>query len=324
MAANSQAKTPPVTLIVGPETLLAERAIAAAVDAADGADDPAEVSDVPGAELSRGQLVELTSPSLFASNRVLVVRDVQNAAEPVGDALVEFAKSAEPGASAILVHPGTNKAKKLLTALRLAGVREVEAQKITRPDDQVEFVRSEVARAGGKINEAAARRLVEAVGSDLRALAAASAQLATDAPSGQITEDVVASYFDGHSEVKGWVVADRAIEGRTAPAIETLRWALDTGTDPVLVVGSLATSLRTLAKLSGAPRGVREADVARDLGVPPWKIRMLRAQLRGWSPDGLASAIRAVADADLEVKGAGSDPALALTKALVAIGAARA
>ncbi|HEY9376555.1 MAG TPA: DNA polymerase III subunit delta, partial [Jiangellaceae bacterium] len=139
-----------------------------------------------------------------------------------------------------------------------------------------------------------------------------------------VDDAVVSTYFEGRAEVKGWVVADRAVEGRTADALEQLRWALETGTDPVLVTAALATAVRLLARLAGAPRGVRDADIARELGVPSWKVRMLRGQLRGWTPAGLVRAIRAVAAADLAVKGGGNDPTLALTTAVIEIGAARA
>ena len=144
-----------------------------------------------------------------------------------------------------------------------------------------------------------------------------------DSDGGMVDDGVVTTYFEGRAEVRGWVVADRAVEGRTADALEQLRWALETGTDPVLVTAALATAVRLLARLSGVPRGVRDADVARDLEVPPWKVRMLRGQLRGWTPTGLVRAVRAVAAADLAVKGGGNDPTLALTTALLEIGAAR-
>jgi DNA polymerase-3 subunit delta len=226
--------------------------------------------------------------------------------------------------SLVLLHPGGVKGKRLLDSLRRAGAHEVACERLTRPDDQVEFVKSEVAVHSGRIEQAAARALVEAIGGDLRGLASAAAQLAADADGGVIGAGAVATYFEGRAEVKGWVVADRAVEGRTADALEQLRWALETGTDPVLVTAALATALRSLARLSGAARGVRDADLARDLGVPPWKLRMLRSQLRGWTPVGLMRAIRAVAEADLRVKGAGNDPTLALTTAIVEVGVARA
>jgi DNA polymerase-3 subunit delta len=322
---SERVRQPPasVTLVYGPEPLLAERAVEATVGAARAADDGADVTDANGADLSAGLLAQQLSPSLFATRRVLIVREMQNTADDVGDALLAFAAAPEPDAHVILVHPGVVKGKKLLTALRKAGIHEIGAERVTRPDEQVDFVRAEVRAGGGRIDEDAARKLVDAIGADLRALAAAAGQLSSDAPDGVVTTDVVATYFEGHSEVKGWVVADRAIEGRTAQAIEQLRWAMETGTDAVLIVGALATSLRSLAMLSGMPRGVRDADIARELSVPPWKVRVLKGQLRGWRPDGLAAAIRAVATADLEVKGAGTDATLALTKAVVSVGTAR-
>ncbi|WP_246402465.1 DNA polymerase III subunit delta [Jiangella mangrovi] len=304
--------------------MLAERAAGAVVRAARAADADTDVSQVAGSELTPGALAEHVSPSLFATSRVLLVNDVQDVTEAVGDILVGYVQSPIQDIHVVLLHPGGVKGKKLLTALRKAGVHEVPAERLTRPDDQVAFVRAEVRRAGGRIDEPAARQLVESVGGDLRGLASAAGQLAVDAPDGQVTGHVVSMYFEGRAEVKGWVVADRAVEGRTGEAVEQLRWALETGTDPVLVTGALATSLRSLARLAGAPRGMRDADVARDLGIPPWKIRVLRGQLRGWTPNGLSQAIRAVAEADLAVKGGGNDSALALTTALVAIGTARA
>src|SRR5690625_4121709 len=308
----------PVTLIVGPELFVSERAVGDVVQAAKTTDPEADVTEVTGSDLTRAALAEHTSPSLFAQRRELVLHVVPNVDETVGDALVGEAVGDD--IHLVLIHPGGVKGKKLLEKLRKAGVREITAEKITRPDDQVAFVRTEVRRAGGRIDADAARRVVEAVGGDLRGLAAAASQLASDAPDGQIDADVVGLYFEGRAEVKGWAVADRAVEGKTPEAVEQLRWALDTGTDAVLIVGALATALRSLAKLADAPRGVRDADLARDIGVPPWKIRVLRGQLRGWTTEGLAQAITAVAAADLAVKGERNDNALALTEAIIRIG----
>ncbi|HEX6233852.1 MAG TPA: DNA polymerase III subunit delta [Jiangellaceae bacterium] len=312
-----------VTLVVGPEALLVERAIAAVVRQARAADADADVTEVDGGQLTAPALNEHVSPSLFTSRRVVVVNGVQDVADATAEALVAFCKAPIEDVSLVLVHPGGVKGKRLLDTLRKAGVQEIACDRLTRADDHVEFVRSEVAAHGGRIEQAAARALVEAIGGDLRGLASAAAQLAADADGGVIGSAAVATYFEGHAEVKGWVVADRAVEGRTADALEQLRWALETGTDPVLVTAALAMALRSLARLSGAARGVRDADLARDLGVPPWKVKILRGQLRGWTPSGLVRAIRAIADADLQVKGAGNDPTLALTTAIVEVGAAR-
>jgi DNA polymerase-3 subunit delta len=107
-------------------------------------------------------------------------------------------------------------------------------------------------------------------------------------------------------------------------ALEELRWALESGTAPVLVTSAFATGLRGLAKFTSAPRGLREGDLAREAGVPPWKVRILRDQAKGWDDRGLARAIRAVAQADADVKGAASDAAYSLERMVLTVSAARA
>ena len=77
---------------------------------------------------------------------------------------------------------------------------------------------------GSSIDAAAASALVDAVGHDLRALAAAVAQLLSDGEGGPITVDQVRRYFGGRSEVTSFAVADAALAG--APA---LRWSSSAG-----------------------------------------------------------------------------------------------
>ena len=69
----------------------------------------------------------------------------------------------------------------------------------------------------------------------------------------------------------------------------------------------MAGSTRALAKYVGAPKNLRDADIASVAGVPPWKLKQLKQQSRGWTEAGLARAIRAVAQADADIKGAASD-----------------
>jgi DNA polymerase-3 subunit delta len=90
-----------------------------------------------------------------------------------------------------------------------------------------------------------------------------------------------------------------------------------------MITGSFASAVRGLARLKGAARGLRDADLAREVGVPPWKLRSLRDQARGWDDAGLAKAVQAVARADSQVKGAGADAAYALERMVLTISGAR-
>jgi DNA polymerase-3 subunit delta len=211
----------------------------------------------------------------------------------------------------------------VLTKLRkLPAVTEVKSEEV-RASEMPGFVTSEVASHGAKITPDAAAYLVQAVGSDLRSLAAAADQLTNDFPGEQLTIERVQRYFGGRAEAKSFTVADAAFSGKRAVALEELRWALDSGTSPVLVTSAMAASARSLARYLGAPRGSRDADLARDLGVPPWKVRTVRDQSRSWTPDGIAAAVRAVAVADADIKGQAHDASYTLERLVLTVAGLR-
>src|SRR5690606_16721945 len=98
-------------------------------------------------------------------------------------------------------------------AVRGAGGPVVGCDPITRDADKVTFAAGEFRAAGRRAEPAAVRALVEAVGSDLRELAAACAQLVADT-SGTISADMVERYYAGRVEATGFRVADAAIAGQ--------------------------------------------------------------------------------------------------------------
>jgi DNA polymerase-3 subunit delta len=307
----------PVTLAVGQEELLLDRAVREVVAAARAADADTDVRDLTPEQLQPGTLAELTSPSLFAERKVVVVRNAQDlSADTIKDVKAYLGAPAEE-ITLVLLHAGGAKGKGLLDAARKEGAREVACPKMTKPADRLAFVRQEFRGTGRSATPEACQALVDAIGSDLRELASAVSQLVADVE-GTIDEAVVGRYYTGRAEASSFTVADRAVEGRTAEALEALRWSLSTGVAPVLITSALAQGVRAIGKLSSA-RGGRPADLARELGMPPWKIDRVRQQMRGWTPDGVSAALRAVAEADAGVKGGGDDPEYALEKAVVAI-----
>jgi DNA polymerase-3 subunit delta len=311
--------TAPVTLIVGEEEFLVDRAVRELVAAA-GADD---VHDLEGAALGTGELESLTSPSLFGGGSVVVIRSAQNAGKEAAADLTRYLKAPAPDVTLILTHAGGAKGKDLLATIKAARARVVECPKVTRFAERLEFIRSEFRRAGKRADDGAARALLDAVGSDLRELAAACGQLAADTE-GPVTEAAVSTYYRGRAEATGFSVADRAVEGHLAQAVEQLRWALATGVSPVLINSALASGVRLLGRVGSAPRNVSSAALAAEVGAPPWKIDRVKQQLRGWHPAGIAVALQAVAEADAQVKGEGVSAAYALERAIRRIVAARA
>lgn len=312
-----------VTLVLGDEELLAERAVGAVVAAARAGDPGTEVHDLVGGKVSTGELTQLTSPSLFGDHSVVVIRSAQDLPKDVITEVVSYAKQPSDDTVLVLAHPGGVKGKALVDGVKKAGAQVVTINKVTKAGERLEFIKGEVKRAGRNIAGDAAQALLDAVGNDLRELAAACSQLAFDTEDKTISAAAVARYHKGRAEVTGFNVADSAIEGRLAEALEQLRWALSTGVAPVLLVSALAGGLRSLAKVGSAPRNLRGAQLAGHVGMPPWKVDRVKRQLNGWGPEGLSRAIQAVATADEQVKGGGADTAYALEHAVQVIVASR-
>lgn len=178
--------------------------------------------------------------------------------------------------------------------------------------EKAELVRDEINMAGASITAPAVEALVDALGSDTRELLAAAAQLASDV-GGRIDESHVHAYYSGRKEATGFEVADAAIAGDTGRAIALARHAVATGTPAVPIVAALAFKLRYMALAMGGERSA----------PGDWQMRNAARQVRGWSSDGLAAAICATAQADVEVKGGSRDAHFALERALIRVGRAR-
>lgn len=321
-------RVPPLVLIAGPEGVIAERALRSVledlrVDAPD-----LEVAHVRQEGYAPGQLAIEASPSLFGGQRAIVVHDLDEADDPLIDDLMPLIEIPDPDLTLVVLHKSGQRGKRVLDALKKNGARVIEAPALKSDRDKADFAMNEMRRNGRKATPQAVQALVEAVGQDVRELASACQQLVDDT-TGFIDEHVVATYHGGKVEATGFKVADAALAGEHAEALRLLRHALAVGVDPVPIVAVLAQQVRQLIKVGAAGQG-RSADLARSLGMAPWQVDKARRNLRGWSAEGLAISLSALAAADHAVKGGdlgagvSRDPVYAVEKAILTITAARA
>lgn len=321
MSQSSSPQLTPVVLVLGDEELLVSRAIADTGARARAADPQAEVREFEASALLPGELAELLSPSLFGGNRVAVLLNGQDAKKELVAVVLDYVKQPDPDVTLVITHAGGAKGKAFAESLVKAGATVVPAAKLSKHRERVDFVTGEFRRLGGKCGPDAAETLLEAVGNDLRELAAACAQLTADT-GGRIDVETVARYYRGKADVSGFTVADAAVAGDTAAALEALRWALHTGVDPVPIADALADGVRTVARVASAGRG-NPFQLASGLGLPAWKIEKAQRQARGWTPDGLVTAMRAAAECNEAVKGGTEDRAYALERTIMLFAKAR-
>lgn len=302
-------------LVLGEEELLVERAIA---DVLRGARARAGTADVPvdrlrAGEVSTSELAELLSPSLFADERVVVLEAAAEAGKDAVALIVSAAGDLPPGTMLVVVHSGGGRAKAMADQLKKIGAEVHLCAKITKAGERADFVRHEFRTLKVKVDDDTVTAMIDAVGSDLRELAAACSQLVADTD-GQINVAAVRRYHSGKAEVKGFDIADKAVVGDVAGAAEALRWAMLSGEPHVVLADALAEAVHTIARvgpLSGDPYRL-----AGELGMPPWRVQKAQKQSRRWSRDRVAQAMQVVAALNADVKGVAADADYALERAV--------
>ncbi|MBO3129225.1 DNA polymerase III subunit delta [Dermatophilus congolensis] len=312
---------PPLVLVTGPERVLAQRALEATAIALRATDPQVDIVRFDAEGYEAGSIAMAASPSLFGGRTGIFVRGLEAANDALIEDLVRYLSAPEETVTLAVWHRSGNRGKKVLDMMKKAGARVLTAPAIKSDRDKSEFVSSEFRRAGRRIAPDAVKTLVEAVGKSVDELASACSQLIADT-TGAIDTGTVETYYGGRVEANGFKVADAALAGNTAEALALVRHALAVGTDPVPIVAALAVQIRQLIKVTGAPSG-SAGQVAGALGMAPWQVDRARRTARGWSEDGLAVAVEAIAAADFAVKGGGRDPQFAVERCVLQVARAR-
>ncbi len=295
-----------LTLVVGGESLLVERAVYSVLRAARASDPHTERRDLDATEQGIvGRIDEACSPTLFGGGAVIVVDNVESGDESAVAALVSAAAQASGEVTIIALHAGGARGKKLLDQLAQAAGTRVECAEIKKGRGISDFVSAELKAAKRTMSPQAQALLIAAVGSDVRALASACNQLANDLESREIEADDVSMYFGGTADVTGFQIADAVMNRQGSQALRLLRLAegVDGSRIGLVTVASLTNSIRQLVAVSTAPPGMSERDLAIHARVPPWKLRTLNQQARQWSQRDLAAAIMILGDLDAAMKG---------------------
>jgi DNA polymerase-3 subunit delta len=302
-------------LVLGDEELLVERAVA---DVLRATRDEAGTHDVPvdrmrAGEVSTNELAELLSPSLFADERVVVLEAAAEAGKDAVALIASAAADLPPGTMLVVIHSGGGRAKALADQLKKLGADVHPCAKIKWPNELVDFVRGEFRDLKVKVGDDAVTAMVEAVGSDIRELAAVCSQLVADT-GGDVTAAAVRRYHSGKAEVKGWDIADLAVTGDVAGAAEALRWAMMSGEPHVVLADALAEAVHAIARI--APLSGDPYKLAGDVGMPPKRVQKVQRQARRWSRDSVAEAMRLVAALNADVKGVAANADYALETAV--------
>lgn len=298
----------PVHLVLGEDDFLAERATKAIVAQAG---EGVEVTTLRAGDVSEGEIAMATSPSLFAEDRVVVVKHAELAGKEPTEILLQACVNPAPGITLIVEHTGGGRQKAMVK--KFAKVAEVHKADPLKDNERRSWLMEEFRSHGVRPTPDVAAAVLESVGSDLRELASAVSQLVSDTE-GELAVEAVRAYYVGVAEVAGFDIADQAVAGRADRALASTRRALQLGTSPVSIAAALARKVGDIAKLHGV-RGNPD-QLARTVGMHPYVAKKTMQVARQWSGDAVSHAVIIVSDLDAEVKGQGGDPEFALENAV--------
>lgn len=309
-----------LTLITGPEQFLAEREVSRRIAQARTEDPEAALTQATASELVPSLLDQMAGTDLFSSATIACITGAEKTPKDVEPLLAALIRDIPSTTALIVSHAGGNQGKALLDKLTSAAFTVVDFP-VIKAWNLPKFVAQEVRSYGKTIGADAAQGLVDSVGQDTRSLAAAVSQLVADTDADVISLAVVSKYFAGRATVTAFAVSDDALAGKVGEAILKLRWALSTGVAHVLITSALANSLRQIGMYLALSR--RHQPTAAEIGVPAWKMKDVAATSASWSERSVAGAIRAVSQADAQIKGAAQDPDFALERLIIRLASLR-
>ncbi len=294
-------------LIWSQDELLASEAADEAAAAAGG---DAEVVTLDADAGLDGLEEALFAGSLFASKRLVVLRNAESLNKSGVERLTSALTSEGQPADLLVLCVAERAPTQLINGLK--GLAEVVKMSRPRRGELIAWATKRMKRAGLQPGRDAAAALVDSVGETLRDLDQAIEQLAVRGAGKQVERSDVTEHFSSSAEQPIWILFDAIVKHEGGKAFEALRRLLDHGDAPLPVLGALASQIRGVirvkALLERTP-SISDRDVASATGMSEGRAAVIRRQSPRLSWEWLLGMHRMLAQADFEVKG-GEDGAV--------------
>lgn len=301
-------------LFTGSEELLLRRAATRLLNELR-AEGPLEVVDVRAVELREQGLPDLRTGSLFGDRRAVLIRDAQELPADLAGSLAAELDSQPLEAIVILLATGTGRIVRLARQIKAAGGRIDVAPPRDWEDRKWEnLVREEFGQHKRRAAPEAVAAILNHAGLNVAQIAEKVSQVVAAARDGPIGEADVERAVVGHGSRGSFAVADAMCERQPARALELLRGVLETGSDPIMVLGALVYRIRSILAVAGK---VDPKDVG--LRISGGQARHLQAARRNFGPGELTRAMRTLADADVLLKSGDVPPELVIERAVVQV-----
>jgi len=311
-------------LVKGDDPSLVAQQAHALVDRLVGDGDPSLMVEEYGSpsadQVDVGAVIDAcTTPPFLVERRVVVLRDAGQLSAADGKRLSAYLDDPLPTTVLVVVAGGGTVPAAL--SKQVGAVGEVLDSSVGRTDRQrSQWLADHLKGAAVRLDARATARLADHLGGDMGRLSGLLGTLASAYGQGAtVTVEELEPFLGEAGSVAPWDLTDAVDAGDATGALSVLHRMLGaSGSHPLVVMGTLHRHYRQMLRLDGSGISSPEA-AAEALGLKsPYPAKKALAQSRRLGTAGVARAIRLLADADLDVRGATSLPGEVVLEVLVA------
>lgn len=304
----------PIYLVVGEESVLVERVVAALRRAAD-------IERTAGFNLQRMIASEASAEAVVAAartvpmmarRRVLLVGGVErwdkerrddDAKDHPLDVLAEYAKAPVDSALVVLSASKLNGSRRLVKAAK-SGEFYVACDPL-RANELPGFVARSARGLGHELAAGAADAIAELCGPELASVVDAIERLSLYVgPGARIDHDAIAATITRVRLDDVWSLVDALSARDLRKALASLSDVTASREEGPRLLGAIGSRVRQLVKYEGARRaGQPPADAAKSAGVMPWKAQDIERTVTRLPRGTLERWLVLMAEADLALKG---------------------
>ncbi len=218
----------------------------------------------------------------------------------------------------VFVSDGLDNRRNISTMLR-KGSEVVSFDSLDERNGAPNWIRDYVTRAGCSIDQASAAYLVAMVGVDLMRLSNELEKLiAFVGDKGRITQDEIDELVRHSREHSNFELTDAVVEGNRKKALSLLHRIFDNASESpqslsLMILGAIASNYR---KMLGAKELMKQnapnSEVARIVGLPPFKVGQFNEQVRRVETSQILKGIQRIAATDVALKTSMATPRMLL------------
>jgi DNA polymerase III subunit delta len=279
------------------------------------------VDDFDGPDYEVRAVVDAAqTPPFLTDSRVVVARGVGRFVAADVAPLVSYLADPLPSTELVLVAGGGRLAKSLTDAVTAAGGSTTTTAPPSRQKDRAEWLSVQAAEAGVKLDRAALELMSTWLAEDVARVGGLLDTLRSTYGGGHVLRPADVLPFLGEAGgVPPWDLTDAIDQGRTSRALQLLHRMMAAGDrHPLALMAILHGHYSRLLALDGADAR-DEVSAAAAMGIKPgFPARKALDQFRVLGGDGVRRALRLLAQADLDLRGAKEWPGELVMEVLVA------